>query len=113
MVEAQRIFGIRLKINPNCGIGRRGATWSNWIRDPTVVFDASKTPSTARQDASSQSATSLGVASTGTEPDLMAIAVSASETTSEAFPHRPGSKFTPVRYERPVRGGQSVSSLAP
>ena len=52
----------------------------------------------ARQLASSHRATRRGVASTGTEPDRKASAVSASVTSSSMRADRPVRGATPVRY---------------
>ena len=60
-----------------------GMRWSNCTREATLVVPGSKRPSSARQLASSQSATSRGVPSTGTSPEWRLIAVSASLTVSE------------------------------
>ncbi len=60
-----------------------GTRWSNWTREATLVVSGPNRASSARQLASSQSATSLGVPSTGMSPDRKLMAVSASVTVSD------------------------------
>ena len=62
-----------------------GARWSMRTLAPTVVSLGASRPSSAAMAASSQRATSAGVARTGTEPDRMAMAVSASVTTNSTL----------------------------
>src|SRR5690606_29495296 len=57
-----------------------GEMCSSWTRIPTVDDPSSRWPSRARTVASSTNARMRGVASTGTSPDRMAMAVSASDT---------------------------------
>jgi hypothetical protein len=57
-----------------------GTRWSNCTRFPTLVLPSGRCPSKARHEASSHSANSRGVASTGTSPAWNASAVSSSVT---------------------------------
>src|SRR6185369_7240804 len=81
-----------------------GARWSSCTRMPTDVSPARRCPTSAAHAASSHSATTRGVASTGTSPDAIAHAVSASPTTRSASPHKPGSTATVGTIRRRSRG---------
>ena len=66
---------------------------------PTDVVTRRRCPTSAAIAASSHSATTRGVASTGTSPDAHATAVSASPTTSSDLAAQAGFQRAPsVRY---------------
>ena len=65
---------------------------------PTVVLFFSKLSAIASSVASSMRATTLGVARTGTSPDLKAIDRSFSSTFKKAVPRSPVLSSTSVRY---------------